>query len=206
MFRSTLMIRGTLPLVALLAASPAFAGDDPPCHEVPAAPSAFTREQAAYPLPDITLVDQTGKKVPVRSLLAEDRAVALNFIFATCTTICPVMTATFSQMRTELGADVKRVKTVSITIDPEHDTPAVLREYAAKFHAPADWQFLTGSTADVEAVLRAFDAWTGSKLAHQPITLLHAPGASQWVRLEGLGGGADLAAETRKVIGAAGTR
>ncbi|MEQ1564394.1 MAG: SCO family protein [Myxococcota bacterium] len=170
------------------------------CHST--APSPFTRSEHGYVVPDLALTDQGGHPVSMRAIAASDQPVALNFIFATCTTICPVMTATFSQVREELGADAARVKFVSITIDPEHDTPAVLAAYAERFEAPADWAFLTGASADVEQVLRAFDAWSGSKLAHQPITLLHAPGRDGWIRLEGLGGGAALAAEVRPLLAA----
>ncbi|MEQ1501492.1 MAG: SCO family protein [Myxococcota bacterium] len=168
--------------------------------KTPPTPSPFVRTEAAYDLPDLTLVDQAGRPVRLRELAASDRPIALNFIFATCTTICPVMTATFAQLRTELGPDVDRVRFVSITIDPEHDTPAVLAAYADKFDAPADWSFLTGPSADIEQALRAFDAYTGSKLAHRPITLVSEPGRNRWVRLEGLGSGKALADEVRTVL------
>ncbi len=79
-------------------------------------------------------------------------------------------------MRRELGSEADRIRLVSITIDPEHDTPAVLAEYAERFGAPRGWSFLTGSPEDVERVLRAFDAWSGSKSSHRPITLLRRRG------------------------------
>jgi protein SCO1/2 len=153
-----------------------------------------------YAVPDVELIDETGKAVALRALLATDQPVAVNFIFTTCTTICPVMSATFAQMRRELGPEADRIRLVSITIDPEHDTPAVLARYAEHFGAPPGWSFLTGNPVDVERVLRNFDAWTGSKTNHRPVTLLHRQGDGEWVRLEGLGSGAALADQARTVI------
>lgn len=162
----------------------------------------FQRTEGIYQIPTVPLFDQAGQQLDFNELVASDKPQAVNFIFATCTTICPVMTATFSQMRRELGADAERLQMVSITIDPEHDTPAVLAEYAGRFDAPAlpQWRFLTGHPSDVEQVLRAFDAWSGSKANHRPITLFRGAGQQAWIRLEGLGSGADLASEARALL------
>ena len=160
----------------------------------------FTVSTQNYKVPDVDLVEQSGTHVALRKLLEGDSPVAVNFIFTTCTTICPVMTATFAQMRKELGSDADRIQLVSITIDPEHDTPAVLAKYAEHFDASSGWQFLTGSPKTVERVLRTFDAWTGSKTNHRPITLLHKRGETHWVRLEGLASATALAQQARTVI------
>jgi protein SCO1/2 len=170
-------------------------------HAMSAKKSDFKISMQNYEIPDVKLIDEFGKPVALRTLLSGDHPVAVNFIFTTCTTICPVMTATFAQMRKELGDEADRIQLVSITIDPEHDTPSVLASYAEKFDAKTTgWQFLTGSPADIEHVLRSFDAWTNTKTNHRPITLLRAQGSQQWVRLEGLGSGIALAEQARTVI------
>lgn len=153
-----------------------------------------------YTLPDVKLLDSMGKQVSLNTLLEGDQPVAVNFIFATCTTICPIMTATFSQMRKALGSEADRIQLVSITIDPEHDSPAVLSEYAKRFHATAGWHFLTGKPNEIEQVLRAFDVWTGTKTNHRPITLLHRKDGHEWVRVEGLASGTALARQARRVL------
>ncbi|MBZ0067589.1 MAG: SCO family protein, partial [Thiobacillus sp.] len=152
-----------------------------------AKPSPFQISQHQYTLPELTLRDQAGRAVPMSELQGTSGPLAVNFIFTTCTTICPVMTATFSQMIRELGPDAGRIDLVSITIDPEHDTPTILAKYAERFEAPPNWRFLTGSPGDVERVLRAFDAWSGSITSHRPITLVRRQDDANWVRLEGLG-------------------
>jgi protein SCO1/2 len=160
----------------------------------------FTVTKQNYDIPNVDLVEQSGTHVDLRKLLEGNTPVAVNFIFTTCTTICPVMTATFAQMRKELGADADRILLVSITVDPEHDTPSVLAEYAGHFEASSGWQFLTGSPKDIERVLKTFDAWTGTKTNHRPITLLHKQGGTHWVRLEGLASASVLAQQARTVI------
>jgi protein SCO1/2 len=185
-----------------LLAAQAASGEPPVADHCAPAPKAspFTRTEARYELPDVALRDQRGRPFDLRELADGPRPAAVNFIFTTCTTICPVMSATFAQMRRELGADAAGVRMVSISIDPEHDTPGLLAHYAERFDAPPEWTFLTGSPAAVERVLRAFDVWTPTKTSHRPVTLLrrHDPGG--WVRLEGLGSGAALAAEIRTLL------
>jgi protein SCO1/2 len=156
---------------------------------------------ASYVVPDVQLIDESGKSVALRALLESDRPVALNFIFTTCTTICPVMTVTFAQMQRELGDAANQLQLVSISIDPEYDRPEVLKAYAEQFHAGADWTFLTGDSADISQVLVSFESYAGSKMNHEPLTLLKRPESSSWVRIDGLAGGADLAHEvTTKIL------
>ena len=71
-----------------------------------------------------------------REAIGSDKPVLVNFIFTTCTTICPVMSAGMSQFLANLGAEQDRVRVVTISIDPETDTADVLRAYAARYHAP----------------------------------------------------------------------
>ena len=149
----------------------------------------------SYDIPDVELIDASGSSVTLRNLLDNDQPVALNFIFTTCTTICPVMTATFAQMKRQLGDDAENLQLVSVSIDPEYDRPEVLDAYARQFHAGEDWAFLTGDSSDIVSVMRSFDTYAGSKMSHQPVTLLKSPQNESWVRIDGLANGADLAHE-----------
>jgi len=156
---------------------------------------------ANYVVPDVQLIDESGAPVTLRAFLESDQPVALNFIFTTCTTICPVMTVTFAQMQRELGDAADQIQLVSISIDPEYDRPKILKAYADQFHAGAGWTFLTGDGNDITQVLKSFDAYAGSKMNHQPLTLLKRPDSASWVRIDGLAGGSDLAHEvTTKIL------
>ncbi len=166
-------------------------------HEV--APG-FTRTLAAYAVPAVTLIDQSGQRVSLPELLATDRPVLLNFIYTSCTVICPVMSATFEKVQSGLGEEARRVLMVSISIDPEQDTPEALAAYAKRFHAGPQWSFLTGSLEDSIAAQKAFDAYRGAKMNHTPLTLLHANPKAQWVRYDGFANAADLVQETRGML------
>lgn len=157
--------------------------------------SDYSVSTERYAVPGVSLLDQSGDSLALRTLLESDKPVALNFIFTTCTTICPVMTATFAQMRRDLGEAAKKVRLVSVTIDPEHDRPEVLEAYAKRFGAGEDWFFLTGSRADVWPVVMSFQAYAGSKTNHQPLTFLKKPQDPEWTRIDGLASGKDLAHE-----------
>jgi protein SCO1/2 len=151
-------------------------------------------------VPDVTLVGMDGSRVGLRQELDCGKPVMLNFIFTTCTTICPVMSATFAQVQEDLGGEQGSVRMVSISIDPEHDTPSRLRVYAAARNAGREWHFLTGEPATVEAVQKAFDAFRGSKFNHAALTFLRKPGEEEWVRLEGLRSAENLEAEYRRLM------
>lgn len=155
---------------------------------------------ANYDIPDVTLLDGKGKSVALKTLLNGSHPVAVNFIFTTCTTICPIMSATFAQMHKALGADADRIQQISISIDPEHDSPQVLASYAARYHATSNWRFLTGKPRDIERVLRTFDVWTGTKTNHKPVTLLRGKGDTKWLRVDGLASGSDLAQQARTIL------
>lgn len=164
------------------------------------AKSAVKRTVEDLSLEGLTLVDMDGREVALDEVLDTTRPVLLNFIFTTCTTICPVMTATFAKVESTLGDANEDALLVSVSIDPERDTPARLREYAKRFDAGPNWRFLTGTQAQSEAAQRAFGAATASKFNHAPLTFLRAPDSSRWVRLEGLGGAETIVAEYRRIV------
>jgi len=162
--------------------------------------TGYVRSVASYKLPEVTLVDTKGKPVPLASLLDVPEPVLLNFIFTSCTTICPVLSATFSQVQTMVGDQHDRLNMVSISIDPEHDTPARLDTYAARFDAGRQWRFLTGSLSDIVTVQKAFDAYRGEKMSHVPLTFLRSSPSGPWVRIEGFASAAELVGEYQALI------
>jgi protein SCO1/2 len=158
------------------------------------------RSQASYTTPPVSLIDQNGNQVSLPELLDSNRPVMLNFIFTSCTAICPAMSATFESVQTRLDDDAGKLRMVSISIDPEHDTPDALSTYAKRFHAGPQWTFLTGRLDDVIRVQKAFDADRGDKMNHAPLTLLRATPDSQWVRYDGFASAKELAEECRTML------
>src|SRR5512145_522622 len=171
-------------------------------HHAMADSSGYQRMSESYEIPDVGLVDAGGVNISLREVLSGDEPVMLNFIFTSCTAICPVMSATFRQVQEQLGEERSKVRMVSISIDPENDTPDRLKEYSARFGAGPQWRMLTGSVADSIAVQRAFGTFRGDKMNHAPATFLHMGDPGQpWVRLDGLASAADIVHEYHKLDG-----
>jgi len=164
----------------------------------------FTRDEVTVDPPDVTLIDQDGDRVKFRDLLLSDKPVFVDFIYATCTTICPVLSAGYTSIQRKLGDDLDRVTLVSITIDPENDGPEELTAYLERYRAKPGWEFLTGTRADIDAVMQAFDAYIPDKMSHKPLLFIRTPKDGSWVRLYGFAGSADLMAELARASGGAG--
>ena len=150
-----------------------------------ATPSGLRRREATYQAPAVTMLDQRGRKVAFDKALDDGRPVILNFIFTSCTTICPVMTQIFVQVQAKLATELDKLHMVSVSIDPEHDTPARLLAYTKEHRAGAQWDFYTGSSEASIAVQKAFDAYRGDKMNHEAVTLLRGPRRKTWVRFDG---------------------
>jgi protein SCO1/2 len=153
---------------------------------------------ADYVIPDVKLVRDDGAAVQLRRELDDGRPIVLNFIYTTCTSVCPLTSQTFAQLQDKLGAERGSVHLVSISIDPEQDTPRTLRAYAEKFDAGSEWRFYTGTMAASVAAQRAFNVYRGDKMSHAPVTLVRGAPGKPWVRIEGFATPDELLAELRK--------
>ncbi|HET8725563.1 MAG TPA: SCO family protein [Anaeromyxobacteraceae bacterium] len=195
-----LLVAAQLPIPLLAVAdAPAPA---PPCHAAPPALKRAVRSTGAYAIPTVELVREDGRKVAFPAELDDGRPVVLDFIFTTCTTICPVSSRIFEQLQDRLGARRDGVHLVSISIDPEQDTPARLREYAKRFHAGPEWDHYTGTVEASVALQRAFDAYRGDKMSHVPVTFLRAAPGRPWVRIDGFASSTELEGELRGLLAA----
>ncbi|WP_316369340.1 SCO family protein [Candidatus Thiodiazotropha sp. CDECU1] len=159
----------------------------------------YKLNSASYSVPDVELTSHRGEQKRLSDVLNSDKPIMLNFIFTTCTTICPVLSASFHQVQEILGEESDRVDMVSITIDPDYDTPEQLMKYSKRFKAGDQWQFFTGSYQDVVMVEKAFDIFRGSKMNHEPITLIRDRNGEQWTRINGLASAEDIVKEYRKI-------
>ena len=137
-------------------------------------------------VPDLELVDQDGRKIHFYTDLVKGHTVAINFIFTTCTTICPPLGATFARVQRELGDKVGRdVRFISISVDPATDTPERLKAWGEKFHAGEGWTFVTGDKPQVDELLRALGASSARREDHSPTVLIGDPNGN-WTRTYGL--------------------
>ena len=117
-------------------------------------PAALRRRNRFLNVP---LMTHEGKEVKFYDDLLKDKTVLLNFFYTNCVAeaICPLTTANLVEVQKRLGALVGRdIFMYSISLDPEHDTPQVLRDYARAFQVKPGWLFLTGAKADIEALRR----------------------------------------------------
>ncbi|HVF89372.1 MAG TPA: SCO family protein, partial [Blastocatellia bacterium] len=130
---------------------------------------------------------QDGRKLRFFSDLVKGKTVAVNFIFTTCTTICPPLTATFRKVQQDLGERVGRdIHLISISVDPATDVPERLKAFAAKFKAGPGWSFVTGGKQDIDGLLLALGASIADKNDHTPMVLVGNESAGIWTRTYGL--------------------
>lgn len=176
-----LLLAAALPARAAGSTAPA----DDVCHTPTGVADGLQRSSAAITLPPVQLRRHDGARVTLPATVSDEQPVLLNFLFTSCTTICPPMAQIFAATQEQLGERRKQVQMVSISIDPLVDHPARLREYAARFDAGAQWRFHTGSPEAIDAVQRAFNVWRPDKMGHTPVTFVRPRGARLWLRLDG---------------------
>jgi protein SCO1 len=161
--------------------------------------AAESRWGANY-FPDVTLTTQDGETVKFYDLI-KGRIVAIDLIYTNCQYACPLESARLARMQQILGARMGRdVFFISISIDPEHDTPAALKAYAAKYDAGPGWIFLTGTMSDIDLLSRKLGLWSDPTLTqdgHTPMLLIGNEAAGQWTMTSAL----DNPAYTAKIIG-----
>jgi cytochrome oxidase Cu insertion factor (SCO1/SenC/PrrC family) len=143
-------------------------------------------------IPNIPVVDQNGKRLNFYNDLIKDKTVAINFIFTTCTTICPPLTATFRRVQQELATSAPDAKLISISVDPTTDTPQRLNDFAGKFKAAAGWTFVTGDQNEIGSLLKALGASVADKNDHTPMILIGNDRVGYWTRAYGLSSPAAL--------------
>ena len=152
---------------------------------------------------DIELVNQDGRKVRFYSDLIDGKIVIINSFFATCTGVCPVMGGTFKKIQAELGDRIgKDVHLISISVDPENDTPAALRKYAKATAARPGWTFITGDRKNVEAALHKLGLKTANKESHTPVVLIGNEPKGVWKKAFGLAASDDVIKLVNEVVAA----
>jgi len=142
-------------------------------------------------VPSIPVVSMHGRSTRLDREL-DAAPVLLNFIFTTCSSTCSMQTAVLAELQRRCIDSGRPLRMVSITIDPDNDTPGQLRRFSGTFNIRPGWQFLTGRFDDLLQVQRHFDVYRGSKSAHPPVVLLRGSSKAPWTRIEGVASARDL--------------
>jgi protein SCO1 len=138
-------------------------------------------------VPNAQLINQDGKKVNFHDLI-KGKVVALNFIFTTCKTICPPMGVNFTGLKKLMDNKIKSAELVMLTlsIDPDTDTPERLKAWSKRFNAGPGWTLLTGKRDNVYELLKSLGVYSAVKEEHAPLVLLGKEGSDNWIRTNGL--------------------
>ncbi|MHC5028386.1 MAG: SCO family protein [Planctomycetota bacterium] len=143
-------------------------------------------ESADVDLRDRQLVDQHGREMMFVTDVIGDDIVVMDFVYTTCTTICPVLSALFTQVQKKLGDDVGNgITLVSMSVDPIRDTPQRMKAYSAKHGAGDGWIWLTGHKPIVDDVLTGLGAYTTNFEEHPSMVLIGDGQTGEWKRLFG---------------------
>jgi protein SCO1 len=175
----------TMPAAAPSAHEPKHHADPHRGHPTDAgAPSG--EESAKVALLDLPLLDVEGRAHRFRSEIVGDDIVAMDFIYTSCTTACPILSAIFAEAQDQLGDRLgDGVSLLSLSIDPATDVPARLGHYAESFEPKPGWRFLTGEKAKMDQVLIGLGAYTPDFEEHAATVLIGDPRSGEWRRLFG---------------------
>lgn len=144
--------------------------------------------RAANPnlFPNTELITQDGKKVHFYDDVIKGKIVAIDFIYTSCGYACPLETARLVQVQQKLGDRVgKDIFFYSISIDPEHDTPKVLKAYMKKYRVGPGWTFLTGKKDEIDLLQKKLGVYTDPRInadGHLPHVLIGNEATGQWMR------------------------
>jgi protein SCO1 len=125
-------------------------------HKQPDRPVVVSRaeEKTEFVLPDVEVLDQNGKKLKFYTDLVKGRTVVINFIYTTCKSVCPLSGEHFAKLQAALGEKLGReVFLISVTTDPETDSPAKLRDWSKKYNPAPGWTLVTGSKKNILSLL-----------------------------------------------------
>ena len=201
--RFTTGIAATLVAATLFATSGrSVAGEHDHHHMALEAPVLDDAETPPIQVPDVGVVTQDGRKVSFYRDLVKGRVVVVNFIYTTCTAICSPMTANLHEVQRMLEPEyARRVHFISITIDPQVDTPAVLKTFADQFKIDGNWTFVTASAKNLAKLQKGFAVSMARKEDHTPLVLIGNDKSGQWTRKLGIANPMAIAETIRQTAG-----
>ena len=167
-------------------------------HDHQEAAKIRTEQVRLRAIPDIRLTDQNGHQVGFASDVLGQRPALISFIYTSCTTTCPLVGATVAAVTEHLDAQLADLAVVSISIDPEYDTPARLLAWREQYGDLPRWTLLTGPKREINDLLRAFGTYSPNLEEHSEILLVGPNAAGQWTRMSSLAAWDKVAAAVRE--------
>jgi len=165
------------------------------------AASARVRSPAEKYFSDVELINQDGQKMRFYSDVLKNKVVVINTFFTTCTGVCPPINRTLERMQEALGDRLgKDAFLVSMSVDPETDTPSKLKEYSRRFHARPGWIFLTGKKENVDWALYKLGQYVETKDGHTNIIIIGNEPKGLWKKAFGLAKADELIKMVEDVI------
>ena len=150
---------------------------------------------------DVLLINQDGQPMRVYTDLLKDKVVIINSFFTSCTSVCPLMTRNLAKIQERLGDRLgKDVHIISISVDPETDTPPRLKDFAGKFGAKSGWYFLTGKKESVEFTLRKLGQYVEARDDHTTVIIMGNVRTGLWKKVMGLAPADDLIKAAESVL------
>jgi protein SCO1 len=138
---------------------------------------------AQVSVPDVQVVTQTGEHLRFSSELLKGRVAIITGFFTNCTSMCPITQESLAHVAKLLGPRLgKDVIIVSLSTDPENDTPARMKAWAEKFHIASGWMLATGNKADVQSLLKSLGLYVDIPQRHQSLLMIGSE-SSGWVRV-----------------------
>jgi protein SCO1 len=150
---------------------------------------AYTSNALREHFPNVPLVTQDRQTVRFYDDLIKGKVLIIQFMFTNCEQYCLMVTPNLVRVQTELQKRGARgVTMISITVDPVHDTPGVLKEYATKFQVQPGWQFLTGQKKDIDQIRRGLGVYDpdDKKIEHMNVLTIGKESSGQWLAIEAL--------------------
>jgi len=151
---------------------------------------------------NVVLTNQDGKQLRLYADILKGNVVIINSFYSTCSGACRVTIPVFKQLQDDLGERVdKDVRLVSITVDPESDTPGVLKRYATGIGAKPGWDFLTGDKETVDQVLYKLGLYTDAKEEHSNIFIVGNEPTGLWKKVLGVAPPYEIRRSVESVLG-----
>ena len=160
-----------------------------------------SQKGAELDIPETALLNQYGQSVNFRQDVVADNIVVMDFIYTSCTTVCPVLSAVMAQVQRKLEPRIGHgVSLVSLTVDPVRDNPQRLLDYSRQHDAGPGWTWLTGSKPAVDSVLVSLGTYTPDFVDHPSLVMVGDVKTGQWTRFYGFPSPDRIVATVNKLI------